>query len=191
MTATLVNRLNQILEKITDDDFLRGKGLGNEIAFFIFDYPAEEELQVRQHIQFLIEHIPRRKPKLKLAHINLFNFLIEYLEEEGVLEDAVLTQRNRGNEALLEALKGLLEEKTVAQRFGDIVKPNSQDLILVSGIGSVYPMVRSHTLLNNLHPIVEKTPLVMFYPGCYDEKSLRLFGKIKSDNYYRAFRLIP
>ncbi len=52
-------------------------------------------------------------------------------------------------------------------------------------------MVRSHTLLNNLHPIVEKTPLVMFYPGCYDEMSLRLFGKIKSDNYYRAFRLIP
>ncbi len=74
MTAILVNRLNQILEKITDDDFLRGKGLGNEIAFFIFDYPAEEELQVRQHIQFLIEHIPRRKPKLKLAHINHLQF---------------------------------------------------------------------------------------------------------------------
>ena len=191
MTATLVNRLNQILPKITSDDFLKGKGLGNEIAFFIFDYPAEEELRVRQHIQFLIEHIPKHKPKLRLAHINLFRFLIEYLEEEGVLEDAVLTQRNQGDEALLEALKGLLEEKTVAKRFGDIVKPNSQDLILVSGIGSVNPMVRSHTLLNNLHPIVEKTPLVMFYPGCYDEKTLQLFGKIKSDNYYRAFRLIP
>jgi Domain of unknown function (DUF1788) len=191
MTATLVNRLNQILPKITSDDFIERRSLSGEIAFYIFDYPAEEELRVRQHVQFLIEHIPKHKPKLRLAHINLFNFLIEYLKEEGVLEDAVLTQRKYGNEALLEALKGLLEEKTVAQRFGDIVKPNSQDLILVSGIGSVYPMVRSHTLLNNLHPIVEKTPLVMFYPGCYDEKSLRLFGKIKSDNYYRAFRLIP
>ena len=191
MTAKLVNRLNQILPKITSDDFLHGKGLGNEIAFFIFDYPAEVELRVRQHVQFLVEHIPKHKPKLKLTHINLFSFLIEYLEEEGVLEDAVLTQRNQGNEALLEALKGLLEEKTIAQRFGEIVNPNAQDLILVSGIGSVYPMVRSHTLLNNLHPIVEKTPLVMFYPGCYDEKSLRLFGKIKRDNYYRAFRLIP
>ena len=168
MTAKLVNRLNQILPKITSDDFLHGKGLGNEIAFFIFDYPAEEELRVRQHVQFLVEHIPKHKPKLKLTHINLFSFLIEYLEEEGVLEDAVLTQRKKGNEALLEALKGLLEEKTIAQRFGDIVHPNAQDLILVSGIGSVYPMVRSHTLLNNLHPIVEKTPLVMLYPGCYD-----------------------
>lgn len=191
MTATLIDRLNQILPKITSDDFLNGKGLGNEIAFFIFDYPAEEELRVRQHVQFLIEHIPKHKPKLKLAHINLFSFLIEYLEEEGVLEDALLKQRNEGNEALREALKGLLRGKTVAQRFGEIVKPNAQDLILVSGVGSVNPLIESHTLLNNLHSIVDQTPLVMFYPGCYDEKSLRLFGKIKRDNYYRAFRLIP
>ncbi len=191
MTSTLVNRLNQILPKITSDEFLSGRALSGEIAFFIFDYPPEEELRVRQHIQFLMEHIPKHKPKLKLAHVNLFSFLIEYLEEEGVLEDAIRTQRNEGNEALLEALKGLLEEKTIAQRFGDLVKPNDQDLILVSGIGSVHPLIQSHTLLNNLHPIVAKPPLVMFYPGFYDEKSLRLFGRIKRDNYYRAFRLVP
>ncbi len=75
------------------------------------DYPAEEELRVRQHVQFLLEHIPKHKPKLKLAHINLFSFLIEYLEEEGVLEDAVLTQRNQGNEALLEGAQRLARRK--------------------------------------------------------------------------------
>ena len=191
MTATFEDRLNQILPKITSDDFLSGRGLGNEIAFFIFDYPPEEELRVRQHIKFLLDHIPMHKPKLKLAHVNLFDFLVEYLEGEGVLADSLEKQRNEGNAALQEALKGLLEEKTVANRFGEIVKPNDQNLILVSGVGSVFPLIRSHTLLNNLHPIVEQTPLVMFYPGKYDEKSLRLFDRIKSDNYYRAFRLIP
>lgn len=191
MTATFEDRLNQILPKITSDDFLSGRGLGNEIAFFIFDYPPEEELRMRQHIKFLLNHIPMHKPKLKLAHVNLFDFLVEYLESEGVLADSLEKQRNAGNAALQEALKGLLEEKTVANRFGEIVKPNDQDLILVSGVGSVFPLIRSHTLLNNLHPIVEQTPLVMFYPGTYDEKSLRLFDRIKSDNYYRAFRLIP
>lgn len=191
MKSPLVQRLNQILPKVTSDDFLSGRGLGNEIAFFIFDYPAEEELRVRQHIQFLTEHIPKHKPKLKLVHVNLLDFLIDYLEEEGVLDDSLAKQRKEGNEALQEALKGLLEEKTVAQRFGQVVDPNSKDLILVSGVGSVYPLIRAHTLLNNLHPIVQKAPLVMFYPGCYDEKSLRLFGRIQSDNYYRAFRLIP
>ncbi|MBM4067774.1 MAG: DUF1788 domain-containing protein [Planctomycetes bacterium] len=191
MTTDLEERLNQILPKITGEDFLKRRGLGNEIAFFIFDYPAEDELRVRQHVKFLLEHIPKHKPKLKLAHVNLFDFLVDYLNGEGVLEESLVKQRKEGSAALLEALKGLLEEKTVAQRFKDVVKPNDQNLILISGVGSVYPLIRSHTLLNNLHPIVERTPLVMFYPGAYDEKSLRLFGRIKSDNYYRAFRLIP
>lgn len=191
MTTDLEERLNQILPKITGEDFLERRGLGNEIAFFIFDYPAEDELRVRQHVKFLLEHIPKHKPKLKLAHVNLFDFLVDYLNGEGVLEESLVKQRKEGSAALLEALKGLLEEKTVAQRFKDVVQPNDQNLILISGVGSVYPLIRSHTLLNNLHPIVERTPLVMFYPGAYDEKSLRLFGRIKSDNYYRAFRLIP
>jgi hypothetical protein len=72
-----------------------------------------------------------------------------------------------------------------------VAQPNQQDLVLVSGVGSVWPLMRTHSLLNNLHPIMGRTPLVMFYPGKYDQKTLRLFGKIKSDNYYRAFRLIP
>jgi hypothetical protein len=36
-----------------------------------------------------------------------------------------------------------------------------------------------------------QTPLVMFYPGRYDGQSLRLFGKLKNNHYYRAFKLVP
>ena len=72
MTTDLEERLNQILPKITGEDFLERRGLGNEIAFFIFDYPAEDELRVRQHVKFLLEHIPKHKPKIKLTHIDLF-----------------------------------------------------------------------------------------------------------------------
>ena len=89
----------------------------------------------------------------------------------------------------------------IAKRFGEIAKPEEHDLVFISGVGSAYPLLRSHTLLNNLHSIMGKTPLVMFYPGSYDQKTLRLFGKSglvggthedrkKSANYYRAFRLI-
>ena len=58
-------------------------------------------------------------------------------------------------------------------------------------MGSVYPMLRSHSLLNNLHRIMGDKPLVMFYPGAYDGQSLRLFDKLPAENYYRAFKLIP
>jgi hypothetical protein len=62
--------------------------------------------------------------------------------------------------------------------------------VLVSGVGCVYPILRAHSLLNNLHAVMGQTPLVVFYPGRYDGQSLRLFGKITTGNYYRAFKLV-
>jgi hypothetical protein len=194
----LRQRLNQILPKITADPFLRSQGIGNEIAFHIFDYPPEHELQVREHVDCLLrKEIPQRKPDLKVAHVNLFTFLLEYLESRKLLEKSLKLQRDKGNQSLLKALKGVLHEEKIAKRFGDSVKPQEQDLVLVSGIGSAYPMLRPHTLLSNLQSVMGQTPLVMFYPGSYDGTTFRLFDKTglagdrqRSVKYYRAFRLI-
>lgn len=190
MNESLTARLNQILPKITSDDFLRGHGIGNEIAFHIFDYLPEDELRVREHIEFLLDRIPKRKPGLKVLHVNLFDFLLDYLRERKLLEKSLELQRDKGNRALLKALRGVLHEQKIARRFGEITKPEGQDLVLISGVGGVYPLFRSHALLNNLQPIMGSTPLVMFYPGRYDKMTLRLFGKARLANYYRAFRLI-
>ena len=201
MSDRLTDRLNLILSKLTSDDFLSTRGIGNEIAFYIFDYEPEDELRVREHIRFLLEHIPKHRPNLRVAHVNLFDFLIRYLKERKLLEKAFQLQREKGNDALLKALKGVLHEERIARRFAGTVKPREHDLVLMSGIGSVFPLLRSHTLLTNLHPIMGETPLVMFYPGKYDRQTLQLFGKIgltggsagegkKATNYYRAFRLI-
>ena len=100
-------------------------------------------------------------------------------------------QEVKGDLALRKALQGPLHENKLAPVFGEIARPDENDLVLVSGIGSVWPLLRSHTLLNNLHPIMGKTPLIMFYPGRYDGQSLRLFGKLQNNNYYRAFKLVP
>jgi hypothetical protein len=191
MTATFEERLNQILPKITSEDFLSGRGLGNEIAFFIFDYAAEDELRMRQHIKFLLEHIPKHKPKLRVAHTNLFDFVIEHLRERKLLDKTLELQQAKGGDFVLRQLEKILHPEKLAPLLAEQVKPDEKDLVLISGVGNVWPLMRTHSLLSNLHPVMGKTPLVMFYPGKYDGQVLRLFGKIKSDNYYRAFRLIP
>lgn len=190
MNEALENRLAQVLPKLLSEDFLSGNGLGNEIGFFIFDYPPEEELRVREFIQNLLEQIPLKKPSLKFSHINLFDFVLDYLRERNLLEKAIEMQKTKGDEALKKALAGPLHESKLSPIFADIAKPEEHDLILLSGIGSAFPLLRSHTLLNNLQPVMGKKPLVIFYPGKYDQQSLRLFGKVKSANYYRAFKLI-
>ncbi|WLD11904.1 DUF1788 domain-containing protein [Planctellipticum variicoloris] len=191
MSDTLNERLNKIMPRITSDEFLSGSGIGNEIAFYIFDYPPEDELRVRDFLRTLLEHIPKQRPDLRVKHVNLFDFVLEYLRSRNLLDKAIQMQREKGDEALQKALAGPLHESKLGPLFADAAQPDQHDLVIVSGVGSVWPLLRSHTLLNNLHAVMGQTPLVMFYPGRYDGQSLRLFGKLKNNNYYRAFKLVP
>ena len=191
MSRGLTERLNDILPTVVSDAFLSGTGLGNEIAFHIFDYPPEEELRIREHIQFLLTHAPKQRRDLALAHIDLFDLVTGYLEDRNLLDKVFKMQREKGDVYTRGKLAPLLHPDKLKDRFVQLVKPESYDLVLVSGVGSVYPLLRAHSLLNNLHPVMGQTPLVLFYPGSYDGKSLRLFNKLKSRNYYRAFRLAP
>ena len=73
----------------------------------------------------------------------------------------------------------------------EYIKERTKDngIVFITGIGKCYPIIRSHTILNNLHLVIDRVPVVMFYPGRYDGQELILFDEIKDDNYYRAFRL--
>ena len=191
MSDPLHERLNKILPLVISDGFLGGTGIGNEIAFYIFDYPPEHELRVRDYLRTLLEHIPRQKDGLRVKHIDLFDFVMDYLKSRNLFDKAIQMERETGHEAVKKALAGPLHESKLKQVFAEVARPEQHDLVIVSGVGSVWPLLRSHTLLNNLQSVMGKTPLVLLYPGRYDGQSLRLFGKIKSDNYYRAFKLVP
>ena len=204
MSDQLTDRLNKILPKIISDEFLNGSGIGNEIGFYIFDYPPEEELRVRDHIRFLLDHVPKQKPDLKVKHIDLFGFILDYLKSRNLLEKALQMEREKGDAALKSALAGPLHPGKLVPVFREVAQPDKHDLVIVSGVGSVYPMLRASSLLNNLQQIMGRTPLLMFYPGKYDQMTLRLFGKLslsvssegagktkKPEHYYRAFRLAP
>lgn len=191
MSDRLTERLNAILPRVTSTEFLSGSGIGNEIAFYIFDYPPEDELRVREHVRFLVEHVPKQRPGLRVSHVNLLTLVVDYLKGRNLLDRSIKMQAEKGDEHLLKALAPILDAQKIAPVFAAAAKPDEHDLVLVTGVGSVWPVLRSHNLLNNLHALMGKTPLVMFYPGRYDGQSLRLFGKVKSNNYYRAFKLVP
>jgi len=187
----LQERLNQIAEKIIRPDFLAGQGLGNELGFWIFDYPPERELQVREYLNFLPDWMARYHPELQLSQINLFRVLRDYLNERGFLDKALQMQATKGDEALLKALRGPLHmDKFVPYLMRHYLSPEP-DIILMNGIGNLWPIMRAHNLLNALHGPLGHKPLVIFYPGRYDGQTMKLFGQLPSNNYYRAFALVP
>lgn len=190
MSDRLTERLNQVLPRVTSNEFLSGAGLGNEIAFYIFDYPPEDELRIRQHVEFLLEHIPRHKPGMRVKHINLFELVTDHLRNRNLLDKVSQLLETKGSEFVLQQLEKILDPEKLKHVFVEVARPEEHDLVIVSGVGSAYPMLRAHKLLNNLHSVMGQTPLVMFYPGRYDGQYLRLFGKLKNDHYYRAFKLV-
>ena len=198
MSTSLDERLNQILPRVTDPAFLSSDGIGNEIACYIFDYPATAELQVRSHVATLMRRFKSHHGQLRVLHLDLLDVVVDYLKQRGLFDKVLKMQATKDDAAVLGALKGPL----AAERLRDFIaaehKPATYDLVLMSGVGSVWPMLRAHSLLNCLHTVMDRTPLVLFYPGTFDGTTLRLFGQIQAStsrpgtkSYYRAFILVP
>jgi hypothetical protein len=192
VTLTLDERLNQILPRLTSRDFLDSKGLGNEIGFWIFDYPPDREMDVRGFLAGTVQPaLAKHVPSIKSATVDLFQLVTDLLDDRKLLDKAMDMQLAKGDDSTLAALRSVLKEDKIAQKIAAQYDIPNLDLLILSGVGAVYPMLRTHTLLSALHPIMGATPLLMFFPGRYDGHSLRLFNTLAEDHYYRAFRLVP
>ncbi|HDS1772216.1 DUF1788 domain-containing protein [Pseudomonas putida] len=191
MNQQLQDRLNQIPDKILSEEFLKSQGLGNELGFWIFDYAPEDELQVREYLSFLQGFLAKKHSQLKVAHVSLLQAMREYLDQRSFTEKAIQMQQTKGDLALLKALSGPLHMDKFAPFLMELSGTDQHDVVLISGVGSVWPVLRAHNLLNKLHALLGHKPLVLFYPGHYSGQSLALFDRIPSNNYYRAFKLIP
>jgi hypothetical protein len=191
MNQQLQERLNQIPDKILSDEFLQSQGLGNEIGFWVFDYDPASELDVREYLVFLEGMLAKKHSHLNVGHINLLESLVNYLGDRGFVEKAIAMQQKKGDGALLKALSGPLHMDKFAPYLVESSQASDKDILFISGIGSVWPLLRAHNLLNSLHSLLDHLPVVLFYPGHYDGQTMSLFGKIPSNNYYRAFKLVP
>lgn len=191
MNQQLQDRLNQIPNKILSEEFLKSQGLGNELGFWIFDYAPEDELQVREYLVFLQGLLTKKHGQIKVVHINLLQAMKDYLEQRSFTNKAIEMQQTRGDQALLKALSGPLHMDKFAPFLMESSGADQNDIVLISGVGSVWPVLRAHNLLNKLHALLGHKPLVLFYPGHYSGQALSLFNKIPSNNYYRAFKLVP
>lgn len=191
MTDDFRIRLNKIADRLSSDELLSNKGLGNEIGFWIFDYPPERELELRSFIDgVLLPGMAKRQPAVRPAVVNLFELIIDLLEDRKLYDRVLDIQAKKGDSEALAALRPVLKEDKLAERIASKIDFDQIDVLLLTGVGAAYPMLRSHTLLAGLQATMKDKPVVMFYPGRYDGFSLRLFNKLADDHYYRAFRLV-
>ena len=188
---SIYERVDEILPIISVPHFRENKGLGNEVGFYIFDYSPKDEMIVRERIPF-IKSKAQSSHNINIVEIDLYEAIIEILESKGYLKKNFEMEEKKGSEFVMNATKKALRLTLSNDLLVKYIVEKSEgcDIVFLTGVGKAWPLVRSHTILNNLHKEIEDMPLVMFFPGSYDGGTLMLFEEFKDDNYYRAFPLV-
>ncbi len=189
---TIYERLDKILPLIMDERFRENKGLGNEIGFYIFDYDPKDELIVREHIAFLKQKVNNDSTEITIREFDLYEMILEILFDKGYLGKVLTMEKEKGTSAILTPLKKTLRLTQKNDLIVEHIRQNTKqnDIVFLTGVGKSWPVIRSHSILNALHAVIEDVPLIMFYPGTYSGQDLHLFDEISDQNYYRAFKLI-
>lgn len=190
-TADVQAQEQHLVEVLSSKRFLRMEGIGNEVPFFIYPYEAEDSLAVAA---------AKKRIKNKLAQQgvtvferNLYDLAVDLLKARGVWDQLLAIEPEQDKDDFRELLQSMLDpEQHIAAALRDELAGQEYEIFFLTGIGEVFPYIRSHNVLNNLQSIAGNKPMLMFFPGEYKQSgtsgsSLVLFGRLKDDNYYRAF----
>lgn len=185
---SIQERYEHLFTVISGERFLKKQGFGTEIPFFIFWYKPEEAVEVERIQRLLSKRL--EKNGIRILEINLYDLSIELLKGRGVWDQMLAMEESVTKDQLKELLQGTLDpESHLVRAISARMESAEFDVMFLGGIGEVFPYIRSHNVLNNLHKVAKDKPTVIFYPGEYKHSpdALDLFGKLHEDNYYRAF----
>ena len=174
---------------ISSPRFLKKEGLGGELPFFIHSFPVQRLSEVESNTESLIKRL--QTEGVEIIEINLYLLCIDILKREEIFDKITAQEQSWPNkQRLLRILNGPLNiDSVIIPEIHKRVADANAKILLLSGIGAAFPFIRSHTILNNLQTLVGNIPLIMLFPGTYNNQSLNLFDIIKDENYYRAHNL--
>ena len=189
---SLNERFIELEDRMSSVASLTRYGTANDLKFYIVDYHPRDELIVREEVKKLKARNP------EIVEFDLYEMMLSIIDEEGYMDNVLRMETDYDKDLLLrEVFQPLLsveeDESAFLDRFKNDIPDDGEHIVLLTGVGKAFPIIRSHTILNNLHSIFKRNPVVMMYPGRYELKTaqtLRLFERLDDDNYYRAFPLV-
>ena len=192
MTAANIAAQEQhLIEVLGSKRFLQMEGIGNEVPFFIYPFDPEDALAVADAKKRIKNKLTQRG--VAVVEVNLYDLTLEMLKARGVWDRLLKLEVDQGKDAFIKPLQNMLDPATkLVPAIKEKLTAQPYDIFFLTGIGEVFPYIRSHNVLHNLQTIAGSKPMLMFFPGEYKQSStsgssLVLFGRLKDDNYYRAF----
>ena len=190
----IANRSDHLYKVMSSQQFLQMQGLNNEIPFFIFPFKPKEQDEIEKMGKALIKKLELKG--VRILKINLYDLSLDLLKRRKILDQFLENEESYSKRDMLNDLQGVLD--TSKYLVPEIAKRMSElpyDIIFITGVGEVFPYIRSHNLLNNLQSVAKDHPLVLWFPGEYTfspegRSSLKLFSCLPDNAYYRAFNIL-
>ena len=192
-STNLQTSFDHLLTVLSGKRFLQKEGLGNEVPFFICPLEASISVEVLRLEKQLVNRLAQSG--IRVLEINLYDLSIEMLKERGIWEQILEIEPSVSKDELKELLQGVLDpEANLVPAIADLLKNNEFEMLFLTGVGEIFPIIRSHHVLNNLQSTAKEKPTLMFFPGTYSHTlatgaSLDLFERLHDDKYYRAFNI--
>ena len=184
--SNIIYQLNEIKKRFSDEVFLSNKGLSNEVGIHVFCYESKDEMLVRSYFADLIN---AQGQPFRIVECDLYKIFLRICEEKRILKGIPNMEKKKGSECLLKQLQKAVSPEAFVEKMK--YEPHEHgDILLITGVGKVYPFMRSHNILDNIQHIFSDIPVVMLYPGAYNGQELSLFAEFEDGNYYRAFNMI-
>ena len=185
LEESIYEKFTFIRKVVSQDRFLKMEGLSGEIPFWIAPYDVRAENQVNSEIVNMVRKL--HNDGIKALCVDLFELSCELVDEHIGLEEMFVLEQSMEKQFFIDALQSTIN---IHERFipaiSERIEAESPSMLLIKGVGRVFPFIRSHIVLNNLQSAVKNIPTLMFFPGEYSGKSLKLFDLLADDNYYRA-----
>ncbi len=191
MAFTLSQRIAELKSQLSSVNNLNKNKAAGDMKFFIFDYDPKDELRIREEIEKL------KNSNFEIILFDLYDMMLDVIKENGYFENIKVLEKDYEKGILLQQvfqpMLALQQNgNAILNKFSNKIADDGSHIVLVTGVGKSFPIIRSHTILNNLQSIFKKNPVVMVYPGKFSARKghLKLFDRLEDDNYYRAFPII-
>lgn len=195
MTSDALSRQEEhLFSVLSGSRFLRMEGLSNEVPFFIYPYDAEDALAVIDSKKRIKRRLANKG--IVVREVNLYDLTVEILKDRGDWNEILEVEPQLDKSEFTEMLQSMLNpQQHLAPAIREKIADGGFDIVFLTGIGEVFPYIRSHNVLNNLQSVVSGKPMLMFFPGRYEQSntlgsSLVLFGRLMDDQYYRAKNIL-
>jgi hypothetical protein len=176
--------------------FLAMEGLQGEVPYFILPYQPSDEPRVGEELHRLVNKL--RTSGVAVADVDLWASASQLWRETGQWEQMLAAETTLAKDVFGEAVGNVISPAThLSPRIAATVAAQDPPpkLVVLFNVGRLFPLVRAHTILNTLQPLVSDVPVVLVFPGAYRQSptqgsSLVLFDRMTDDDYYRAFDLL-